>query len=248
MSITPVRSISTNVETSTSSSALLDLINKTKKVTVKQPLVWIDCEMTGLEVFQDDHIIEICCIITDGDLNIIEENGYESTVYYDKQVLDNMNEWCVTQHTKSGLVAKILSHPEQTLEKVNQEIIEYVKKYIPQERVGILAGNSIHMDKFFLMKEFKPLIDHLHYRLVDVSSIMEMGNRHNPRLMRCYPKKKGNHTAKSDILESLEQLKWYRDHYLKSENEVKSFIEDYESKQVDIEGDDSDKVIKKRKV
>lgn len=181
-----------------------------------KPLVWIDCEMTGLNV-DKDHIIEICCIITDGNLNIIDPEGYESTVYVPKKVLDNMNEWCVNQHGKSGLTAKVLANPQQTLAKVQQELLEYIQLYIPEPRTSLLAGNSVHMDKFFMMKEFPKVIEHLHYRLVDVSSIMEVGFRHNPQLMKLFPKKQGNHTAKSDILESINQLKWYRANYLRSD-------------------------------
>lgn len=172
--------------------------------------------MTGLDVAKD-HIIEICCIITDGNLNIIDETGYESTVHVPKKVLDNMNEWCVKQHGKSGLTAKVLANPQQTLAKVQEELLAYIQSYIPEPRTSLLAGNSVHMDKFFMMKEFPKVIDHLHYRLVDVSSIMEVGYRHNPALMKLFPKKHGSHTAKSDILESINQLRWYRDHYLRSD-------------------------------
>lgn len=184
--------------------------------SIYKPLVWIDCEMTGLDISQD-HIIEICCIITDGNLNIIDENGYESTVYVPKKVLDNMNEWCVNQHGKSGLTAKVLANPQQTLAKVQSELLDYIQSYIPEPRTSILAGNSVHMDKFFMMKEFPQVINHLHYRLVDVSSVMEIGFRHNPALMKLFPRKKGNHTARSDILESINQLKWYRENYMRSD-------------------------------
>lgn len=186
------------------------------KTAISKPLVWIDCEMTGLDISKD-HIIEICCMITDGNLNLIDTVGYESTVYVPKKVLDNMNEWCVNQHGQSGLTAKILANPHQTLAKVQDELLAYIQSYIPEPRTSLLAGNSVHMDKFFMMKEFPKVIDHLHYRLVDVSSIMEVGFRHNPALMKLFPKKKGNHTAKSDILESINQLRWYRDHYLRSD-------------------------------
>ncbi|OVF09597.1 putative oligoribonuclease [Clavispora lusitaniae] len=198
--------------------AVVEAIPKKRRYSTAlyKPLVWIDCEMTGLDIAKD-HIIEICCIITDGNLNIIDEKGYESTVYVPKKVLDNMNEWCVNQHGKSGLTAKVLANPQQTLAKVQQELLDYIQFYIPEPRTSLLAGNSVHMDKFFMMKEFPQVIDHLHYRLVDVSSIMEVGFRHNPALMKCFPRKKGNHTAKSDILESINQLKWYQDNYLRSD-------------------------------
>ncbi|GEQ66747.1 hypothetical protein JCM33374_g410 [Metschnikowia sp. JCM 33374] len=201
-------------------TAALEPVKATKRKytgpSIFKPLVWIDCEMTGLDISKD-HIIEICCIITDGNLNIIDADGYESTVYVPKKTLDNMNEWCVTHHGESGLTAKILANPQQTLAKVQQELLEYIQSYISEPRTSLLAGNSVHMDKFFMMKEFPQVIDHLHYRLVDVSSIMEIGYRHNPSLMKLFPKKKGAHTAKSDILESIEQLRWYRDNYLRSD-------------------------------
>lgn len=183
---------------------------------ISKPLVWIDCEMTGLNVSQD-HIIEICCLITDSNLNLIDENGYESTVYVPKKVLDGMDEWCVTHHGSSGLTAKVLANPLQTLSKVQQELLEYIQSYIPEPRTAVIAGNTIHMDKFFMMKEFPQVIDHLHYRMLDVSAIMEMGVRHNPKLMKLCPPKVSSHTARSDIVESIAQLKWYRQYYLRND-------------------------------
>lgn len=194
-----------------------------------KPIIWIDCEMTGLDI-KNDNIIEICCIITDGNLKIIDGEGYESTVYVPKEKLDSMNEWCINQHNKSGLVDKILSNPQQTLSKVQDELFTYIKKYIDEPRKGILAGNSVHMDKFFMMKEFPEVIDYLHYRLIDVSTVMEIGWRHNGDLMKCFPKKNGSHTAKSDILESIEQLRWYKNNYLKSTKECESFIKTEQEK------------------
>ncbi|ODV79074.1 ribonuclease H-like protein [Suhomyces tanzawaensis NRRL Y-17324] len=217
-----------------------DLLKQSTK-NVEKPIVWIDCEMTGLDVF-NDHIIEICCIITDGNLNIIDEDGYESVVYQPKEVLDAMNEWCINQHTKSGLVAKILASPEQVLPKVQTELYDYIQKYIPNQRTAIMAGNSIHMDKFFMMKEFPKVVEHLHYRLIDVSTIMEFGNRHNPQLMKQCPKKTQQHTAKSDILESIAQLQWYRDHYFKSYEETKKFIAQQEDSNLQNIIDDASKL------
>ncbi|KAI3406564.2 rex2 [Candida oxycetoniae] len=199
------------------------MINQLIKSTGKpgKPLVWIDCEMTGLDVFGSDRIIEICCIITDENLNTVN-NGefYESTIYYPEEKLNQMNEWCIKNHGKSGLTQRVLDHPEQTLEKVQLELLSYIQKYITTPRKGILAGNSIHMDKFFMMKDFPKVVDFLHYRLLDVSTIMEFGSRHAPELMSLSPDKKSSHTAKSDILESIAQLKWYRDNYFKSEEQI----------------------------
>lgn len=201
------------------------LVNSTKRKPIIKPLVWIDCEMTGLNV-TTDNIIEICCIITDGNLNIIDDGGYESTVYYDESVLLKMNKWCIDTHTDSGLFDKVLANPQNTLAKVQDELLEYLKKYIEPNQ-GLLAGNSVHMDKFFMAREFPKVIDYLHYRLVDVSSIAEVGQRHNPGLLAYQPRKKGTHTAKLDILESINQLKWLQNNYLKSEVESADLIEKY---------------------
>lgn len=197
--------------------------NHINRSNIFKPLVWIDCEMTGLNV-ERDHIIEICCIITDGHLNVIDEKGYESTVYYPESVLSKMNEWCINTHTGSGLYKKVLDNPQLTLPKVELQLLEYIKQYVEPNK-AILSGNSIHMDKFFMCKEFPKVIDYLHYRLVDVSSIMEVGNRHNPELMALAPRKVQTHTAKSDIMESIAQLKWYREKYLKSEEETREFVQ-----------------------
>lgn len=208
----------------TSKIALKALINQTIKSSrmatsrkLKDPIVWVDCEMTGLDI-KTDNIIEICCVITDGDLNMIDE-FYESTIYYPKSKLDQMNEWCINTHTASGLVDKVISDTSRTLPLVQAELLKFIQEYT-EPKESLLAGNSIHMDKFFMMKEFPDVIDHLHYRLIDVSTIFEIGRRHNPKLMKLQPKKLASHTAKLDIIESIEQLKWFRKHYLKSEEEI----------------------------
>ena len=222
-----------------------------RKNSISLPLVWIDCEMTGLNV-ELDNIIEICCIITDGDLNIVDSDGYESTVYVPKKTLDNMTSWCVNQHGKLGLTAKVLANPQQTLSKVQDELLEYIQKYVPEPRTSLLAGNSVHMDKFFMMKEFPQVIEHLHYRLVDVSSIMEVGMRHNPQLMKKFPRKKGTHTAKSDIMESIAQLKWYRDNYLRgpedSEKERENAVPETPTGSKNVRGFEDEPAQKRQKI
>lgn len=185
--------------------------------SLKDPIVWVDCEMTGLDI-KTDNIIEICCVITDGDLNMVDE-FYESTIYYPKSRLDQMNEWCINTHTASGLVDKVVGNTTKTLPLVQSELLQFIQKYTEPNK-SLMAGNSIHMDKFFMMKEFPDVIDHLHYRLIDVSSLFEIGRRHNPKLMKLQPRKAGSHTAKMDIIESINQLKWLRQHYLKDESET----------------------------
>ncbi|GMM56180.1 Rex2 protein [Maudiozyma humilis] len=212
------RSLATNA--AASATVLKDQNGK-----ISKPIVWIDCEMTGLD-HKSDHIIEICCIITDGNLNIVDQkdnNCYESVVHYDKDVMDKMGEWCVEHHGSSGLTAKVLAS-SKTREQVEDELLAYIKKFIPDQRVGILAGNSIHMDRLFMLKEFPKVIDHLFYRLIDVSTIMEVGRRFNPDIVSVFPKKETAHTAKKDILESIGQLRWYTEHYLKSPRETAKFV------------------------
>ncbi|CAH2355389.1 oligoribonuclease, mitochondrial [[Candida] railenensis] len=179
--------------------------------SVWKPLVWVDCEMTGLNVYEDN-IIEICCLITDGNLNLIDDEGYESTIYVPKEKLDAMDEWCLEHHGSSGLIDKVLANKEKTIEVVQEELLQYLTKFMDPKK-GILAGNTVHMDRFFMNREMPKVVEFLHYRIIDVSSVMEIGFRHNPNLMKKFPKKKGAHTARSDILESLNQLKWYRDNY-----------------------------------
>ncbi|CAL9737990.1 oligoribonuclease, mitochondrial [Monosporozyma servazzii] len=193
-----------------------------------KPIVWIDCEMTGLD-HKNDRIIEICCIITDGNLNILDkdphgDNCYESVIHCDKEIMDQMNEWCIEHHGSSGLTAKVVES-KKTKEQVESELLAYIKRFIPDRNVGILAGNSIHMDKLFMLKDFPKIIDHLFYRLIDVSTIMEVSRRHNPELASVLPKKVTAHTAKKDILESIAQLKWYMEHYLKNSIETSKFVE-----------------------
>ncbi|KAI0653982.1 ribonuclease H-like domain-containing protein [Cubamyces menziesii] len=132
------------------------------------PLVWIDCEMTGLDP-RTDKILEIAVLITNGELEIVDE-GIEYVIRTDKEVLDGMNEWCQKTHGSSGLTEACLESP-YTKEFVQQQVLSYIKKWIPKERTGVLAGNSVHMDRAFLVGEMPDIVDWLHYRIVDVSSI-----------------------------------------------------------------------------
>ncbi|AQZ19105.1 REX2 (YLR059C) [Zygosaccharomyces parabailii] len=187
---------------------------------VWKPLVWIDCEMTGLD-HTHDRIIEICCIITDGHLKVIDNNCFESVVHCDKEVMDKMNPWCLEHHGASGLIEKVLAS-SKTKEEVEDELLHFIKRYVPEQRTGLLAGNSVHMDRLFMLKDFPKVLQHLHYRIVDVSTIMEVSFRHNPALASQQPKKVQAHTARQDILESIQQLQWYVDNYFKPPEEAGS--------------------------
>ncbi|KAG0005643.1 Oligoribonuclease, mitochondrial [Entomortierella chlamydospora] len=169
-------------------------------------LVWIDCEMTGLEA--TDKLIEIAVIITDDELNIVAE-GPNLIINQPKEVMDNMNQWCIEHHGDSGLTAAVLASKISTDEACAQ-VLDFIKKHIPEPRRGILAGNSVHADKVFLEREMRPIVDHLHYRIVDVSTVKELSRRWYPNEFKQAPRKKEAHRALDDIKESIKELEYYR--------------------------------------
>ncbi|KAG0190623.1 Oligoribonuclease, mitochondrial [Apophysomyces sp. BC1034] len=134
---------------------------------IKNPLVWIDCEMTGLDI-QKDHLIEIAVLLTDGDLNIVAE-GPELVIHQPREVMDSMNgnvkmDWCKQHHGASGLTQAVLdSHV--TMTDAQDQVLEFIQRHIPSG-VAPLAGNSVHADKRFLEKEMPRIVDYLHYRIV----------------------------------------------------------------------------------
>jgi len=173
------------------------------------PLVWIDCEMTGLNP-RKDKILEIAVLITNGNLDLVDD-GIEFVIKTEKQDLDAMDEWCTNQHASSGLTEACLKSP-YTKEYVAEAVLAYVQKWIPHHRTGILAGNSVHADRSFLVEEMPQVVNWLHYRLVDVSSIKELARRWYPsqRPPRdTFPK--SAHRALDDIRGSIRELKWYRE-------------------------------------
>ncbi|KAF9355569.1 Oligoribonuclease, mitochondrial [Mortierella sp. NVP85] len=169
-------------------------------------LVWIDCEMTGLEA--TDKLIEIAVIITDDDLNIVAE-GPNLIIHQPEEVMDGMNEWCIEHHGASGLTAAVLASTISTQQACDQ-VLQFIQQHIPEPRSGILAGNSVHADKVFLEREMRPIVDHLHYRIIDVSTVKELSRRWYPKEFQNAPRKKGAHRALDDIKESIDELKYYR--------------------------------------
>ena len=154
-------------------------------------LVWIDCEMTGLDL-ELDEIVEVAVVITD----------------YDLKPLDHMGEFVTQMHTESGLIAEIPNGV--TLAEAEYEVLEYILKFVPEAGTAPLAGNTIGTDRAFLAK-YMPRVDgHLHYRSVDVSSIKELARRWYPRAYFQAPAKNGGHRALADILESIRELDYYR--------------------------------------
>nr|CAG8668684.1 12001_t:CDS:2 [Entrophospora candida] len=168
-------------------------------------LVWIDCEMTGLDT-DKDHIIEVA--------------GPDLIVNQSKEIMDNMNDWCKKHHGESGLTSAVLSSSITTSEAASQ-ILEFLKKHIP-EGTAPLAGNSVHADKMFLKKEMPQVIDYLHYRIIDVSSIKELCRRWYPIIFNNMPPKKLVHRALGDIKESIVELKYYRRYIFTEQNESNS--------------------------
>ncbi|TFD34348.1 oligoribonuclease [Cryobacterium sp. TMT1-19] len=169
-------------------------------------LVWIDCEMTGLDI-DSDELVEIAVVITDYDLNIIDP-GLDLIIKPNQASLENMNDFVRNMHESSGLINEIpngISAAEaETL------VLEYVLQFIPAEQKAPLAGNSIGTDRAFLMKYMPRLDAQLHYRNVDVSSIKELARRWYPRVYFNAPAKDGGHRALADILESIRELAYYR--------------------------------------
>ncbi|KAI9358822.1 ribonuclease H-like domain-containing protein [Pilaira anomala] len=163
--------------------------------------------MTGLDI-EKDHLIEIAVLITDGDLNIVAE-GPELIIHQPKEVMDKMNEWCVQHHGASGLTKQVLES-KISIEEAEKQVFEFLKEHVPKG-VAPLAGNSVHADKVFLCKEMPSVVEQLHYRIVDVSTIKELAKRWYPQIAKGVVKKAG-HRALDDIIESIEELKYYREH------------------------------------
>ncbi len=176
---------------------------------MNERLVWIDLEMTGLDI-KKESIIEIATVITDGDLNIIA-HGPNLAVVVDESLIEGMDEWNTTHHFQSGLVNRIRTEGVSLSEAENMTI-DFLKKWI-EPNTAPLCGNSIWNDRRFLEKEMPNVANYLHYRMIDVSTIKELARRWYPRVDK-YPKK-GSHLALDDILESIEELQYFRKHVFK---------------------------------
>ena len=169
-------------------------------------LVWIDCEMTGLDLSVDE-LVEVAVIITDYDLMPMDA-GLSLVIKPGQAALDNMNEVVTTMHTESGLITE-LSHGI-SLADAEFQVLEYIQRYVPTGGSAPLAGNTIGTDRAFLAK-YMPRVDtYLHYRSVDVSSIKELARRWFPRIYFNAPSKAGGHRALADIIESIRELDYYR--------------------------------------
>lgn len=168
-------------------------------------MVWMDLEMTGLSV-STESIIEIATVVTDGDLNILAQ-GPNLAIRVPDALLEAMDEWNTTHHHNSGLVDRI-KNEGVSVEEAEDATLAFLSKWV-EPNTAPLCGNSIWNDRRFLEKEMPRLLDFLHYRMVDVSTVKELASRWYPNLSR-YPKK-GAHLALDDTLESIEELRYFRE-------------------------------------
>ena len=172
-----------------------------------EPLVWIDCEMTGLDPVSDV-LVEVAVVVTDSELTILDD-GLDILIATDPAKLAAMSDVVREMHTTSGLL-EALATATTSLEEAEQQVLDYVQRFVPERRKAPLCGNSIATDRTFLSRYMPRLDDHLHYRMVDVSSIKELARRWYPRAYFNAPAKTGGHRALADIVDSITELRYYR--------------------------------------
>jgi oligoribonuclease len=176
-------------------------------IAISQHLVWIDCEMTGLNP-DVDSLVEIAVVITDSELNPIDD-GIDLVIKPLAGSLEQMNDFVRTMHTESGLIDELENGLD--LEQAQSLVLEYIQRFIPTAKEAPLAGNTIGTDRLFIAKYLPEVDAHLHYRSIDVSSIKELSRRWYPRVYFQMPKKDGGHRALADILDSIRELRYYRE-------------------------------------
>jgi oligoribonuclease len=173
---------------------------------VNERLVWIDCEMTGLD-YVSDALIEIAAVVTDYDLNVLGD-GVDLVIKPPAEAVEGMDQFVRSMHEKSGLLDRLDSGIG--LEDAEQQVLAYIREHCAEGSRPPLAGNTVGTDRAFISRDMKELDAFLHYRIVDVSSIKELSRRWFPRAYFAAPTKRGNHRALADILESIEELRYYR--------------------------------------
>jgi oligoribonuclease len=170
-------------------------------------MVWIDCEMTGLSLAHDA-LIEVAALVTDSELNVLGD-GVDVVIRPPDEALVTMPDVVREMHTASGLLEEL---PDGiTLEEAEKIVLGYVREHVAEPRKAPLCGNSVSTDRGFLARDMADLEQHLHYRIVDVSSIKELARRWYPRAYFNSPEKNGNHRALADIRESIAELRYYRE-------------------------------------
>ena len=174
--------------------------------TSNDRIVWIDCEMTGLDLTADA-LIEVAVVVTDSELTVLG-NGVEVVIAPPPAALEQMNDFVRAMHVTSGLLEDLPTGT--TLADAQAQVLEYVQTWVPDPGKAPLAGNSVGTDKNFLDRDMPELSAHLHYRVIDVSSIKELARRWYPRVYFASPEKHGGHRALGDILDSIDELRYYR--------------------------------------
>ncbi|OLF11611.1 oligoribonuclease [Actinophytocola xinjiangensis] len=170
-------------------------------------LVWIDCEMTGLDLGKDA-LIEIAVLVTDSELTILDD-GLDVVIHAEDDVLDGMPDVVRDMHARSGLTEAV-RQSTVTLEDAEKQVLDYVRRHVPEARTAPLCGNSIATDRGYIARDMPALDAHLHYRMVDVSSVKELSRRWYPRVYYAQPDKGLTHRALADIRESIRELRYYR--------------------------------------
>lgn len=169
--------------------------------------MWIDCEMTGLDLSRDA-LVEVAVLVTDSALQVIDD-GFDILIAPPPDALAQMLPVVRDMHTASGLLAALES-TTTTLAEATEQVLTYVRRHVPERRTAPLCGNSIGTDRAFLARDMPELDDHLHYRVVDVSSIKELCRRWYPKVYYAAPTKTGGHRALGDIVDSVAELRYYR--------------------------------------
>ncbi len=178
----------------------------TSATETQDPIVWVDCEMTGLDL-KKDALVEIAVVVTDSELTLVDE-GIDLLIAPPPAALEQMSDVVREMHTTSGLLTELSDG--LTLADASTQVLEYIRARVPDQRRAPLAGNSVGTDRAFLERDIQALTDHLHYRIIDVSSIKELARRWYPRVYFNAPAKSGGHRAMADILESITELRYYR--------------------------------------
>ncbi|NUR90690.1 MAG: oligoribonuclease [Nonomuraea sp.] len=169
-------------------------------------LVWVDCEMTGLDLSRDA-LIEVACIITDSELNQVDA-GVDVIIKPPPESLEQMSQVVREMHTASGLLPELAGGV--TLAEAESLVLDYIRRHIPEPKKAPLCGNSIGTDRTFIARDMPTVDGYLHYRMIDVSSIKELARRWYPRVYFAAPEKQGGHRALADITESIRELRYYR--------------------------------------
>lgn len=170
-------------------------------------LVWIDCEMTGLDLARDA-LIEVAALVTDAKLNVLGD-GVDVVIKPPQETVDQMVEVVREMHEGSGLLAALSSG--LTLDEAEEQVLTYVREQVREPRKAPLAGNTVFVDRAFLARDMPRLESHMHYRIVDVSTVKELARRWYPRAYFASPPKSGGHRALADIRESIDEMRYYRD-------------------------------------